>query len=128
VLAQLANTDMRIPIQYALTYPERIDTHFNRLNFYKIRQLTFEKPDYRKFPCLSLAREAAEIGGSAPCVLNAANEEAVNAFLEKKIKFIAIPKIIEKMLKRHKIVKNPKLDEILEIDTWTRNEIKCFLS
>ena len=127
VLAQLAVADMRIPIQYSLTYPDRIDAGVKGLNFLKEENLTFEKPDYKKFPCLSLARKAAKTAGSAPCVLNAANEESVLAFLSGKISFIDIAKIIEKVLIKHRPVVNPELKEILKIDAWARDEVKCFI-
>ncbi|MDP1852844.1 MAG: 1-deoxy-D-xylulose-5-phosphate reductoisomerase [Candidatus Omnitrophota bacterium] len=128
VLAQLAVTDMRIPIQYALTYPERINSGFKNLDFTAIKKLTFAKPDFKKFPCLRLAKEASLAKGSAPCVLNAVNEEAVCAFLDRRISFIEIAKIIEKVLERHRVVSNPGLEEILKIDAWARNEVKCYLS
>lgn len=127
ILAQLAATDMRIPIQYALTYPERINSPFPRLNFTRLAKLTFEEPDFKKFPCLDLAFTAAKLGGSAPCVLNAVNEEAVDAFLDGRISFVTIPKVIEKILKRHKIINCPDLGETLNIDRWAREEVKCFL-
>lgn len=128
VLAQLAVTDMRIPIQYALTYPARLDSDFKTLDFSAVKKLTFEKPDFKKFPCLELAKEASLAGGSAPCVLNAVNEEAVSAFLDERISFLKMPKVIEKVLNRHKVVKTPALDEILRIDSWARNEARCYLS
>lgn len=128
VLAQLAVADMRIPIQYALTYPERISSGFKSLNLAAMKKLTFEKPDFKKFPCLRLAKEASLAGGSSPCVLNAVNEEAVNAFLDRRISFIAIPKIIEKVLARHKVIKCSDLEQILEVDAWARNEVKCLIS
>ncbi|HDZ77157.1 MAG TPA: 1-deoxy-D-xylulose-5-phosphate reductoisomerase [Candidatus Omnitrophica bacterium] len=124
-LAQLAIPDMRIPIQYSLTYPERLSSGIQRLDLTRFKNLTFEKPDYKKFPCLRLARNAAKLAGSAPCVLNAANEEAVKAFLDKRINFTDIPKVIGKVLKKHRLVKHPNLAQILEIDSWARGEVKC---
>lgn len=124
-LAQLAIPDMRIPIQYSLTYPERLSSGIQRLDLTRFKNLTFEKPDYKKFPCLRLARNAAKLAGSAPCVLNAANEEAVKAFLDKRINFTDIPKVIGKVLKKHRLVKHQNLAQILEIDSWARGEVKC---
>lgn len=126
MLAHLGTPDMRLPIQYALTYPERLSNPLKRLNLTKIRKLTFRKPDTRKFPCLKLAYEAARIGGTAPTVLSATNEIAVALFLKRKIGFMEIPKMIEKVLNRHKPVKNPVLSEILKADAWAREEVfKC---
>ncbi len=124
ILAQLSITDMRIPIQYALTYPQRQATTLKPLNFFKLRKLNFQKPDLRKFPCLRLAIEAAAEGGSLPCVLNAADEMAVNAFLNKRIKFTDIPTIIAKVLSRHRKITKPSLEEILAVDHWTRAEAR----
>jgi 1-deoxy-D-xylulose-5-phosphate reductoisomerase len=126
ILAHLGTPDMRLPIQYALTYPERLPSPLKRLDLVKIKKLTFQKPDTRKFSCLKLAYEAARIGGTAPAVLNAANEVAVSLFLKKKSGFMEIPEIIEKVLKRHKPIKNPTLNEILKADAWAREEVlKC---
>jgi len=122
VIAQLSVTDMRIPIQYALSYPERIATEFKTLDFCKLRQLNFEKPDFGKFPCLKLAYQAAYDGGAAPCVLNAANEISVNEFLNGRLSFVSIPRVIEKVLTKHRNIKNPGLEEILEADKWARQE------
>ncbi len=122
ILAQLGVTDMRIPIQYALTYPSRDDTGLSPLNFLKQKTLTFEKPDLRKFPSLSLCCQVARKGGTLGSVLNAANEEAVDAFLKEKIKFSQIYKIVERVVRKHKIIKNPDLDVILQADEWARQE------
>ena len=122
VLAQMGVTDMRLPIQYALTYPERLDTGLKPLDFFRIGQLNFSKPDMVKFPALALAMEAAKQAGSAPCVLNAADEESVAEFLRGRIKFTSIYKVVEKAVSRHKIVKNPSLDDIREADRWARQE------
>jgi 1-deoxy-D-xylulose-5-phosphate reductoisomerase len=124
ILAQLSITDMRIPIQYALTYPQREATTLKPLNFFKLRKLNFQKPDLRRFPCLRLAIEAAEEGGSLPCVLNAADETAVNAFLNRRIKFVDIPTIITKVLNRHRKIADPCLQEILAVDDWARAEAR----
>lgn len=126
MLAHLGRPDMRLPIQYALTYPERFPNPLKRLDLIKIKKLTFQKPDTKRFPCLKLAYKAARIGGTAPAVLNAANEIAVSLFLKRKIGFMKIPKMIEKVLKRHKPIKKPTLDEILKADAWARKEaLKC---
>ncbi|MFH0828150.1 MAG: 1-deoxy-D-xylulose-5-phosphate reductoisomerase, partial [Candidatus Omnitrophota bacterium] len=116
VMAQLSATDMRVPIQYAMSYPERLSNNINKIDFSKLGSLTFEKPNFDKFPCLGLAYEAAGAGGTMPCVLNAANEVCVNAFLHESIKFISISKIIEKTLKAHKNIKEPALKDILAAD------------
>jgi 1-deoxy-D-xylulose-5-phosphate reductoisomerase len=122
LLAQLGQTDMRLPIQYALTYPERLPTGLRRLDLAQLGALHFEGPDLKKFPALSLAFEAARLSGSMPAVLNAADEEAVEAFLKGKIGFLSIYKVVEKVVLRHKIVKDPSLQDILEADQWARQE------
>jgi len=113
---------MRLAIQYGLTYPERYPTKIKLLDLTKINKLEFYQPDYKKFPCLQLALEAARIGGTMPAVLNAVNEVAVHNFLKNKIKFSIIPKVIEKIMKTHKVIKNPVPGEIFEIDTWARRK------
>lgn len=122
VMAQLSVTDMCIPIQYALSFPERLANEMNGINFFNLKSLNFEKPDFKKFPCLNLAYQALEGAGSLPCVLNAANEVSVNEFLKGKIKFTDIPEIIEAVMLRHKYKKNPDLDEIKEADSWAVKE------
>jgi 1-deoxy-D-xylulose-5-phosphate reductoisomerase len=124
LLAQLGATDMRLPIQYALTYPDRLPTGIKSPDFAALGQLTFEKPDMKRFPALELAFEAARCGGTMPAVLNAADEEAVEAFLAKKINFLSIYKVIEKVICRHTIVKEPSLDGIMQADQWARLEAK----
>ncbi len=126
VLAQLGITDMRLPIQYALSYPERYKSGLKRLDMIGIPSLTFHKPDMNKFPSLRLAYEAAKKGGSAPCALNASNELAVKAFLESRIKFTDIPLIVEKVLSRHKKIEFPTLKEIFEIEKWVKEEVERF--
>lgn len=125
VLAQLGNPDMRTPIAYAMGYPERISTAVPSLNLVEVSPLTFEEPDLKRFPCLALARQALEMGGSAPCALNAANEEAVAKFLEKKIAFTGIPKIVEKVLMQHKPSPLNNLEDVLEADQWARSLASC---
>jgi 1-deoxy-D-xylulose-5-phosphate reductoisomerase len=124
ILAQLAVTDMRLPIQFALTYPKRFETSLNPLNFFELKELNFLKPDFVKFPALSLAIHAGEEGGTLPAVLNAADEEAVDAFLNKRIGFEDIFKTVERVVLKHTIVKRPRLSEILEADGWARQQAK----
>ncbi|MGE0267692.1 MAG: 1-deoxy-D-xylulose-5-phosphate reductoisomerase [Candidatus Omnitrophota bacterium] len=124
IMAQLGVTDMRLPIQYALTYPRRLDVGLKSMDFYKLKSLNFEKPDYKKFPALSLAIYVAKIGGTLPSVLNAADEEVVEAFLEERIKFTEIFKIVEKIITRHKTILKPTLNQILEADRWARDETR----
>ena len=127
ILAQMGVPDMRLPIQYALTYPERRDENSFRFDFTKLNKLTFHLPDRKKFPCLALAYVAARIGGTYPAVLNAANEEAVGGYLKRKLKFTAIPQVIEKVMERHKVAHDPGLREILDVDSWAREEVKRFI-
>lgn len=122
VLAQLGYPNMKIPIQYALSWPKRFNSNQKQLNLAEIKNLSFEKPDFNKFPCLKYAYEAGNIGGIMGAVLNAANEIAVYAFLDNKIKFLDIPKIIKKMMTKHKTIKNPSLKQILEVDKKIRKE------
>ncbi|MBP9855493.1 MAG: 1-deoxy-D-xylulose-5-phosphate reductoisomerase [Candidatus Omnitrophica bacterium] len=124
IMAQLGVTDMRLPIQYALTYPERLNVGLKNMDFYQLKSLNFEKPNYKKFPALSLAIHVAKTGGTLPSVLNAADEEVVEAYLNGKIKFTEIPKIIEKLITKHKVISNPKLNQILEADQWARVETR----
>jgi len=123
VFAQISLPDMRIPIQYAITYPDRFGTEVEFLNFSKIKNLSFRKPDPDKFPCLRLAREALKMSGTYPAVLNAADEEAVKSYLKAKIKFSRIPAVIEKVLERHKrSIKEPSIGDIMGAESWAREE------
>jgi 1-deoxy-D-xylulose-5-phosphate reductoisomerase len=122
VLAQLGVTDMRLPIQYALTYPERWTTPLDRLDVFKQPTLEFFEPDMEKFPCLGLAYKALAAGGTAPAVLNAANEIAVDAFLNKNLAFTEIPRIIEAALRAHTPEAAADLEVILRADAWARKE------
>jgi 1-deoxy-D-xylulose-5-phosphate reductoisomerase len=122
VLAQLSATDMRIPIQYALSYPERLPNLFSRIDFHKFKELHFQVPDFKDFPCLRLAYRAAEKLGTMPAALNAANEVSVEEFLKKRLRFISIPKVIEKVLDRHRNKPNPNLSDIQQADMWARSE------
>ncbi len=128
ILAQLSITDMRIPIQYALTYPRRLRNTLKPLDFFKLKKMNFQKPDIKRFPCLGLAIEAAGEGGSLPCVLNAADEAAVKAFLNKRINFIDIPGIIAQVMDRHKKITRPSLQEVLSTDAWARTEAEHVIS
>lgn len=123
VLAQLGLPDMKVPIKYALTYPRRIKSKAKGLDFEKYSQLTFEKPDRNTFPCLDLAYQALDIGGTMTAVLNAANEELVLQYLDNKIKFYDIPSRIEKAMEKHNVIRKPNLNDIIETDKSTREYI-----
>lgn len=120
ILAQLGEHDMKISIQFALFYPNRIYNNFNRLDLTKVNQLTFKKPNFNKFPCLKLAYQAIDFGGTMPAVLNGANEIAVNAFLNNQISLPEIPIIIQNTMKNHKPKLNPSISDILDADYWAR--------
>jgi len=124
VLAQLGATDMRMPIQYALTYPERVASNQVDLDWTKLKRLDFEKVSTRRYPCLRLAREAMKKGGAWPCALNAADEVAVAAFLERQIPFLGIPEVVEKVLERTPRVKIEKMDDVLAADAEARRIAK----
>lgn len=121
-LAQLSHPDMRIPIQYALTYPSRKSTLVRKLHLEEVGKLEFHKPDFSRFPCLKLALDAGRRGGTAPVVLNAANEEAVKAFIGGRIRFVDIPRVVANILTKHSFQKTPNLAKILKLDLWARNE------
>lgn len=123
VMAQLGAPDMRIPIQFALTFPERAKNDFSRLDFIKCGALTFEEPDMEAFPSLGLAFHALKAGGTMPAVMNAANEAVVGLFLEGSIGFMDIPRVIEKTMQKHSVNTKPGLDDIIEIDRWARNTV-----
>lgn len=122
IMANIGPTSMEIPIAYALSYPNRLKNNLEKLDLFEIRKLEFEKPDLEKFKCLKLAFEAIKKGHSAQVVLNAADEVLVNAFLDGKIKYTDIPKMIEKMLDLHKPEKLDTVDKILELDRKAREE------
>jgi len=124
VIAQMGMPDMKVPIQYALTYPERMHLGVKPLDLPGIGSLTFKKPDMEKFPALRLGYEAVREGGTVGATLNAANEVAVQAFLDGKIKFTQIATHVEKVINNHHYIKNPCLEEVLAADTWARQEIK----
>lgn len=127
VLAQLGITDMRLPIQYALTYPKRLSTGLPALDLTKLKSLNFSKPDLKKFPSLGLAMDVAKTAGTAPAVLNAADEEAVEAFLKGDLSFTSIYKVVEKVVVRHKTIQNPSLACILEADCTARQDAKVLI-
>lgn len=120
VIAQLGEPDMRLPIQYALSWPERFAYSFEQLDLVKAASLTFEAPDLEAFPSLAIAMECGKAGGTLPCVFNAANEEAVSAFLHDKIKYLDIPYITQTVTQAHENVAEPELEDIEEADTWAR--------
>ena len=122
MLAQLSAPDMCLPIQYALTYPDRIASDRVQTNLAKLGKLDFEEPDTERFPALNLARRAGEVGGTLPAVLNAANEVAVEAFVKRKINFPQITETVRRTMDAHKVVLHPTLEQILEADTWARRE------
>ena len=123
VKAQLGIPDMRLPIQYALTYPLRLPLPYPRLDFTKYGQFTFEKPNREMFPCLDMAYKASAAGGGMPCVMNAANEAAVKMFMEEKIKFTAIPRIIEHALATAPSVKPQTIEEYIALDAETKQRV-----
>lgn len=124
VIAQMGEPDMRVPIQYALTYPKREKNHIKKLNLLESNNLTFEAPDKDVFPCLNLAINSMKKGGTMPTVLNASNEVAVEYFLNKKIRFTDIPMIVEKSMDLHNNIINPSLDDILNSDMETRENVE----
>lgn len=128
VIAQLGVTDMKHAIQYALTFPERKENCLEPLDFRKISQLTFEEPDFERFPCLGLAYRALKTGGTLTAVMNAANEIAVQAFLDEKIKLSEIPQIIEKTMDLHENQLAASLENVLTADDWARGEAMKFIS
>nr|WP_295970396.1 1-deoxy-D-xylulose-5-phosphate reductoisomerase [uncultured Bacillus sp.] len=128
IIAQLGSPDMRVPIQYALSYPNRLPLlNAHRLNLAEIGQLHFKEIDFERFRCLKFAYEAGKAGGSYPTVLNAANESAVAAFLEKRITFLQIEECVEKALNQHQKINSPSLSEIEEIDRETRKYIQSII-
>ncbi|HAO22459.1 MAG TPA: 1-deoxy-D-xylulose-5-phosphate reductoisomerase [Desulfobacteraceae bacterium] len=126
VIAQLGIPDMKGAIAYALSYPERLALNQPLPDFAKIGAFTFQSPDTKKFPCLALAFEACKIGGTLPAVMNAANEIAVDAFLNKEISFMQIPEFIQKTMDKHQIIAHPEMDEIIEADRWARETFRFY--
>jgi 1-deoxy-D-xylulose-5-phosphate reductoisomerase len=128
MLAQLGNPDMRTPIAHALGWPERIASGVESLDILRAARLDFEAPDAARFPCLGLARAAAEAGGTAPAVLNAANEVAVDAFLQRRLAFLEIPEVIERVVARHQCTPAATLEDVLNADDWARREAQAALT
>ena len=128
IKAQLGLPDMKIPIQYALTYPSHCETDWDELDLTEIQSLTFEKPDFIKFPCIKLAFDVLNTGGTAPAVLNVANEQAVYRFLNQEINFNEIPSIIEIACEKHDFVSDPSIDDILNIEKWSTDFVKSYQS
>lgn len=120
IKAQMGLPDMKLPIQYAFSYPQRLRNDFKRFNFMEYRQLTFEEPDKKLFKCLQLAYDALEVGGNMPCILNAANEVAVEAFLNSRIQFSEIPMIVEMAMTEMDFISNPSFNDLLHVDKITR--------
>lgn len=127
VMAQLGIPDMKTPIAYALSWPQRLPLQQEPLNLTEAGQLTFAEPDLVRFPCLRLAYEALEIGGSMPAVMNAVNEVAVAAFLQKKISFLGIARLIEKVMERHQREELSTIDKVLQADLWGRQEARTLI-
>ncbi len=127
IKAQLGLPDMKIPIQYALTYPERMPLSVPGVQFPKLQSMTFFAPDHKKFRCLQLAYDALSLGGTAPAVMNAANEVAVQAFLDRRITFDKIPEIIERALELHTNHRTPELEHAIEADKATRKYVRTLI-
>ncbi|MEG1719436.1 MAG: 1-deoxy-D-xylulose-5-phosphate reductoisomerase, partial [Clostridia bacterium] len=123
VIAQLGVPDMRIPIQYAISYPERFESCVSELDLLKIQNLSFYAPDEKVFTLLPLCKKAISVGGTMPCAVNAANEEAVKLFLNKKISFLGLFNIIEKAVISHKVTYNPKVFDIINTEKIIRNKV-----
>ena len=129
IIAQLGSPDMRVPIQYALTYPERLSLpEAKRLELWEVGKLHFEKADFNRFRCLQFAFDSGKIGGTMPTVLNAANEEAVAAFLKGSIKFLQIEEFIERAMDKHVCITQPDLEQIQEVDQRTRKFVQTLIS
>jgi 1-deoxy-D-xylulose-5-phosphate reductoisomerase len=128
VMAQLGIPDMRVPIAYALTFPDRIECALPTLNLAAIKQLTFEEPDYDKFPCIKLAQDSLEAGQSMPAVLNAANEVAVQAFLDENIPFKDIAETIRMAMNNHKPHTIESLEDVQSADRWAREEVRKLIT
>jgi 1-deoxy-D-xylulose-5-phosphate reductoisomerase len=122
VIAQLGLPDMRLPIQYALSYPDRWESKLPRLDFKNQFGLTFEPPDFERFPCLGLAFAAGRTGGTMPVVLNAANETAVAAFLEKRLSYQGIASLVDEVMNLHRVIRHPDLETVLQVDSWARRQ------
>lgn len=128
IFAHLGKPDMRIPIQYAISFPERLSNNLESINFVKLASLTFEEPDFETFKALSLAYLALNKGGIIPAILNAANETAVNAFLHEQCSFLGIADIVEETIEMAHNIENPSLNDIIEADMWARRKVENILS
>ena len=128
IIAQLGQPDMRVPIQYAFSYPERLKLNLPPIDFFELSQLTFEKPDRERFPNLEYAYEAVEVGGNMPCILNAANEVAVDLFLQERIGFGQMSQLIEKTLQKASFIQAPTLEDYVESDAETREIANKFIN
>ncbi len=126
VMAQLGEHDMRVPIQYALTYPKRVENNYPKIDFFVKNNLTFDKPKLDLFPCLSLAFSASEIGGTMPCVLNAANEVLVAKFLNSEITFLDIPRLIEKTMSAYTVKYDFNIEDLLSAESWVKSFLKDY--
>ncbi|MGQ0644426.1 MAG: 1-deoxy-D-xylulose-5-phosphate reductoisomerase [Elusimicrobiota bacterium] len=127
MLAQLSHPDMRLPIQYALTHPDRLPTPLRTLELEEVRRLDFRAPNFRRFPCLELALSAGRRGGTWPAALNGANEDAVRAFLEGRLSFLGIPRVIRRVLEKHKPNLRPALEDVHAADEWSRREAEAVI-
>lgn len=125
VIAQLSHSDMCFPIQYAVTWPDRVPNNLRPLDFAKLAALHFEAPRTQDFPALNLARHAGEVGGTLPAVLNAANEVAVEAFLNERTSFPAIWQTVARVMEKHSVIQHPTLQALIEADAWARREAAC---
>jgi 1-deoxy-D-xylulose-5-phosphate reductoisomerase len=126
VLAQLGWPDMKLPILYCMSWPERLETPWRRLDFTAVAQLSFRQPDPAKYPCMQLAYAAGRAGGTMPAVMNAANEQAVALFLEERVHFLDIPRLIERICDRHRVdlMAQPGLEDVLAVDAWARQAVR----
>ncbi|HCX65137.1 MAG TPA: 1-deoxy-D-xylulose-5-phosphate reductoisomerase, partial [Eubacteriaceae bacterium] len=123
-MAQMGYPDMKVPIQLALFYPKRVQNQLKSLRLDQVKELTFYGPDTDLFPCLALAYDALETSGTMPAVLNAANEIAVEQFLNREIRFVDIPKKLERVMNRHRPISNPSLQDVLDVDQWARKAVR----
>ena len=128
IMANIAPKSMQIPIAYALNFPERLSNNIEKLDIFSVSELKFERPDPQKFPCLSLAYKASEMGHSAQVVLNAANEVMVDAFLKGKAKYTSIPKVISVMIDKYDIRKLDSVGDILDFDREVRADTRAFIN
>ncbi len=128
VISQMGKPDMRIPIAFAISYPDRLSMNYNDVSPESFGELSFEEVDFEQFPCLSLAFDALREGGTMPSVMNGANEVAVSAFLSEDIKFTGIVKTVAKVMELHKTQPANSLETVLESDTWARNTAQSLIS